>query len=284
MTVLEVIQRTTDFLAQKGVDSPRLQIELMLAHVLRMPRLKLYLDFQRPLADGELEQLRGLVKRRSQREPLQYVLGTTSFCGLEIKCAPAALIPRPETELLAEHAWKFLSTITPPPATALDIGAGTGCLGIAIAAHAPETRLVAVDVSADAMALARENAARHTLSERIDFRLGDAFAVIQPGELFDLIVSNPPYIPDAEITTLDPEVRDHEPRLALAGGVDGLDFFRRIAAEAPRCLKPGGKLMVEFCDGQAPALKILLENEKWVVEQIIDDYSQRPRILVARPQ
>jgi release factor glutamine methyltransferase len=284
MTVLEVIQRSTEFLRGKGVENPRLQIELMLAHVLAMPRLKLYLNFDRALTDAELTQLRDMTRRRAAREPLQYILGSTSFCGLEIKCAPAALIPRPETEILAERAWKFLSTLNPPPSTTLDLGTGTGCLAIAIAANAPQTGVVTVDVSPDALALALENVAAHQLGDRVELRHGDTFDALREDETFDLIVSNPPYIPDAEVAELQPEVRDFEPRLALAGGMDGLDFFRRIAATAPRFLKPHGALMVEFSDGQETALKNLFEGEKWIVAEIVEDYSPRPRILIARRQ
>ncbi len=284
MTVLEVIQRSTEFLRGKGVESPRLQIELMLAHVLAMPRLKLYLNFDRALDEPQLAQLRDMTRRRAAREPLQYILGTTSFCGLEIKCSPAALIPRPETEILAEQAWKFLSTLSSQPSTTLDIGTGTGCLAIAIAANAPQTRVATVDVSPEALGLARENVAANQLDERVELRHGDSFAALREGEMFDLIVSNPPYIPDAEVAELQPEVRDFEPRLALAGGADGLDFFRRIAATAPGFLKPHGALMVEFSDGQAAALEKLFADEKWIVAEIVEDYSPRPRILIARRQ
>ncbi|HMJ92081.1 MAG TPA: peptide chain release factor N(5)-glutamine methyltransferase [Candidatus Acidoferrum sp.] len=304
MTVLEVIQRSTEFLAQKNVESPRLQIELILSHVLKMPRLKLYLNFQRELSDVELATCREFVKRRSAREPLQYILGTWQFCGLEIKCSPAALIPRPETELLAERAAQFLSTLNAQPSTFLDIGTGTGCIAIALANKVESTRGVAVDVSNEALALAKENAARHNVSERIEFRqcapgifpglgFGETSTPHAPhsstrqdaeGTLFDLIVSNPPYIPSLEIADLQPEVREHEPRLALDGGADGLDVFRTIARDAKALLKPHGKFMGEFSDGQAPALKSLFESEKWIVDEIIDDYSARPRILIARPQ
>lgn len=282
MTVLEVIQRSSEFLQQRGVDSPRLQIELMLAHVLHLPRLKLYLNFERVLSEAELACLREMVKRRAAREPLQHILGSASFCGLEIKCSPAALIPRPETELLAERAWQFLSTLNSRPSTVLDLGTGTGCIAIALAVKAPDAVVHAVDVSDDALALAQENAAANQVAERIVFHQGDAFAAVPESVTFDLIVSNPPYIPSPEIHSLQPEVRDFDPKLALDGGVDGLDFYRRMAREAPRFLKPHGKLMLEFGDGQAGALKNIFSSEKWIVDEIIADYSARPRILMAR--
>lgn len=283
VTVLEVIQRSAEFLQNKGVESPRLQIELMLGQVLNVPRLKLYLNFDRALAEAELVRLREMVKRRGVREPLQHILGTTSFCGLEIKCSRAALIPRPETELLAERAWQFLAARPEPASTVLDLGTGTGCLAFAVAAHAPAARLHLVDLSPEALALAKENAVLNQLMHRCEFHQGDGFAALPVGLRFDLIISNPPYIASEEISSLSPEVRDFDPRLALDGGGDGLDFYRRLAREAGAWLQPPGQLMLEFGDGQAPALEKIFSDEKWVVEEIVSDYSPRPRILIARP-
>ena len=323
MTVLEAIQKSTGFLGKKNVESPRLQAELLLAHLLKMPRMKLYLNFERVLTTAETDALRELVKRRGQREPLQHITGSTSFCGFEIAVSGQALVPRPETELLAELGWKFLNQLSEgrvpqvPNQTdgdswnsslrALDFGTGTGCIAIALAAKCPNANIAALDISTDALALAKANAARNQVAERIEFLLGDGFAALQSegrvprvpdsnSEIkigdswnsslrkwgFDLIVSNPPYIPSAEIATLDPEVRDFDPRLALDGGTDGLDFYRRLAAEAKPFLKPDGKIMLEFGDGQADAIKRVFENEKWIVEAVKEDYSQRARILIAR--
>ena len=283
MTVLEVIQRSAEFLQNKGVESPRLQIELMLGQVLNVPRLKLYLNFDRALTEAELTRLREMVKRRGAREPLQHILGTTSFCGLEIKCSRAALIPRPETELLAERAWQLLAERPDQALTVLDLGTGTGCIAIAVAAHAPKARLHLVDVSPEALAGARENAALNRCMDRFEFHQGDGFTALPAGLRFDLILSNPPYIASEEIASLSPEVRDFDPRLALDGGGDGLDFYRRIAREAGAWLEPQGKLMLEFGDGQVPALEKIFSDEKWIVEEIVSDYSPRPRILIARP-
>ena len=281
MTVLEVIQRSTEFLAKRDVESPRLQAELLLAHLLALPRMKLYLNFERALSPAETDSMRDLVKRRGTREPLQHIVGSVSFCGLELAVNRSVLIPRPETELLAESGWKFLASAG-EAASALDLGTGSGCLAIALAAKCPAARVVATDISPEALAVAQANAARHGVAERIDFRAGDGFAAVLAEARFDLIVSNPPYIATAEIATLEAEVRDHDPRLALDGGADGLDFYRRIAAEAGAFLKPGGKLMLEFGDGQAGALTSLFTGGKWIVEAVKDDYSQRSRILVTR--
>ncbi len=281
MTVLEAIQKSTEFLAKKGVESPRLQIELLLAHLLKMPRMKLYLSFERALTPAETDALRELVKRRGQREPLQHITSSVSFCGLEITVNRQALVPRPETELLAEAGWQFLSTLNPQPSTVLDFGTGTGCIAIVLAVKCPQAIITALDVSAEALALARENAARHNVAEQIRFLPGDGFTTFPTDAIFDLMISNPPYIPSAEIATLQPEVRDFDPRAALDGGVDGLDFYRRLAREAKAFLKPDGKIMLEFGDGQAGAIRELFEAEKWIVEAVKEDYSHRARILIA---
>lgn len=289
MTVLEVIQRSTEFLAKKGVDSPRLQTELLLAQVLKLPRMQLYLNFERLLKEPELAQVRELIKRRGQREPLQHIVGTTSFCGLELTTNRSALIPRPETELLAELGWKHVQGLAAapphdPPFTVLDFGSGSGCLAIAVASHCPEARVVGLDVSLEALALARQNAQARGVQDRIDFRQSAGLAALAGNETFDLILSNPPYIPSGEIDQLEPEVRDHDPRLALDGGPDGLGFYRLLAAGARGFLRPHGRLMLELGDGQAEQVRQLLEAEKWIVERIIEDYTQRPRILIANGQ
>jgi release factor glutamine methyltransferase len=268
----------------------------------------LYLNFDRALTIVETDAMREFIKRRAAREPLQHIVGSTSFCGHEILVNKNVLVPRPETEMLAELGWQWLEkprtsnlehpTSNFPDAAVLDFCTGSGCIAIVIATKCPNAKIVATDVSADALALAKENAAKNKAAERIEFLQGDGFAALnadregcrvgdpnlgtarRPSQ-FDLIVSNPPYIASAEIETLDPEVRDFDPRLALDGGVDGLDFYRKIAAGAKSFLKPDGKLMLEFGDGQADAIKKIFEDEKWIVEAVKDDYSQRARILIA---
>jgi release factor glutamine methyltransferase len=280
--VLEVIQKSSEFLAKKGVDSPRLQTELLLAHQLKLPRMKLYLNFERVLSPTDLDTLRASVMRRAQREPLQHIIGSTSFCGLEMLVNKHVLIPRPETELLAELAWQFLSTLNPQPSTCLDFGTGSGCITIAIAAKCPTTRLVALDVSVDATTVAKQNATANGVIDRIEFRCGDGFATLNGTDKFDLIVSNPPYIASEEIATLEMEVRDFDPRGALDGGADGLDFYRRLASEAGAFLKPGGKIMIEFGEGQAAAISEIFAARQWTVESVHQDYTKRERMLVAR--
>ena len=165
---------------------------------------------------------------------------------------------------------------------ALDFGTGSGCIAIAIAVKCPAARVVATDVSAEALAIAGQNAARNGVADRIEFHCGDGFNAISSGAQFDLIVSNPPYIPSAEITTLQPEVRDFDPNGALDGGADGLDFYRMLAEKAGAFLKPEGRIMLEFGDGQADDVKRLFESQKWVVESVREDYTRRQRILTAR--
>jgi release factor glutamine methyltransferase len=284
VTVLEVIRRGTGFLEKKGVDSPRLQVELLLAHIRRVPRLKLYLDFERELSVAEEQEMRELLKRRARREPLQYLLGTVSFCGLELVVNRDVLVPRPETESLAERAWEFLNLLPAPsasPRTWLDCGTGSGCLAVALAVKSTAARGLALDISEAALAVARENAARHQVAGRVRFVQSDGFANVPRGPGFDLIVANPPYIPGGEIAGLAPEVRDHEPRVALDGGVDGLDFFRRLAGEAPAFLAAGGRLLVEFSDGQERSLPGLFAAPVWTIQEIAPDLGGRPRIMVA---
>jgi len=323
VTVLEAIQKSTEFLAKKGVESSRLQTELLLAHLLKLPRMKLYLNFERVLTAAETEAVREFVRRRGQREPLQHIIGSTSFCGLEIVVNRHALVPRPETELLAESGWQFLLERRSPTRrdggfsehvgsetgapTALDLGTGTGCIAIALAVKCPDAKITATDISAEALALAEENAVKNNAAGRIELLQGDGFSALmsegrvtqapEPNAVavngdsqsssfrrmgFDLIISNPPYIPSADIAALEPEVRDYDPRCALDGGADGMDFYRLIASRAAAFLKPGGKIMLELGDGRAEAVRRIFENEKWIVEAVKEDYSQRPRILIAR--
>jgi release factor glutamine methyltransferase len=280
MMVLEAITKGAEFLERKGIDSPRLQAELLLAHILKLPRLRLYLEFARPLTKEQSDALRELLVERSNRKPLQHLTGETSFCGCPIAVSPAVLIPRPETESLAEEAWKFLNNLK-RASNFLDVGTGSGCIPIAIAAHAKETRGTAVDISEKALAVARANVEKNKFSERIELRKSDLFSEIASDEKFDLIVSNPPYIPSAEIETLQPEVRDHDPRLALDGGDDGLTIYQRLAREAIIHLNPEGRLMFEFGDGQAESLRSFFTEAGWKVHAILRDLSQRERIFVA---
>lgn len=259
-----------------------MQVELLLAHLLKLRRMDLYLNFERTLTSKELDDLREWVTRRGQREPLQHIIGSTCFWGLEISVNKNVLVPRPETELLAEMGWQFLNAAGSGSLRALDFGTGSGCLAITLAVKCPTVEVVALDVSKEALAVAKENAALNKIDSRIQFIESDGFAALSKEQRFDLIVSNPPYIPSEEIATLDPEVRDHDPRLALDGGSDGLDFYRRLALEAADYLKPTGRLMLELGAGQAAAVQDFFSAQKWIVEAVKADYNGHQRVLAAR--
>lgn len=284
-SVLETLERHTALLAERGVESPRLQSELLLAAALGLPRLNLYLDLNQPLSDEVLDRTEQTVRRRANREPFQQIVGSTSFCGLDLAVRPNVFIPRPETELLAERALNVLKAMRrtgTEPARVLDFGTGTGCLAIYLAANSARADLVAMDQSEAALDLARGNAARHGLTDRIRFCLGNTPAALPPGDQFNLVVSNPPYIPTAEIPTLAPEVRDFDPPAALDGGPDGLDCYRMLADTLPGILAPDGYWLAEFGDGQAESLTELLGCRGWFVEGLWPDYSGRLRMFQTR--
>jgi release factor glutamine methyltransferase len=274
MTVLELLERTTKYFADHGVASPRLTIELMLAEMLRKTRMQLYLEFDQEVPQSVLDQLRPLVKRRGEGEPLEYVLGVTTFAGHRIAVTPDVLIPRPETEILLEEAIK---RIDPAGAPVLDVGTGTGILALALARKFPELEIVAVDVSPAALAVAQKNAEG---LGKIRFLESDLMENPALPERFQMIVANLPYIPTGQIDQLQREVR-REPRLALDGGADGLDLVRRLITQSAgrtRCL------LLELGDGQAGETKTLCLQAGYALIGILPDFTQRERILVAETQ
>jgi release factor glutamine methyltransferase len=250
-TVLKLLRWTADYFAGRDIDSPRLDAELLLAETLRLDRVGLYLNFERPLQADELAVYREQVRRRAGREPLAYILGETEFWSLPLKVTPAVLIPRPDTELLVEQALARVDGA----ARVLDVGTGSGALAIALAHERPAWVVTAIDLSAAALAVAADNARVNGVAERIDFVEGDLAAL--PEGPFDLIVANPPYIPHGDLATLMPEVRDFEPHLALDGGRDGLNAYRSLACQADAVLGPGGWLLVEVGIDQAPVVQEL---------------------------
>jgi release factor glutamine methyltransferase len=227
MTLLELLDRTTAFFTQKGIESPRLQVEWLVAHVLQKKRMTLYVEFERPMAAAELDQLRPLVKRRAEGEPLQHILGETEFFGLNLKCSPAALIPRPESEVLIE---KVLDTLEKEsPGTLVDVGTGTGCLALTCATHLPAWKIIGTDISADALALARENNQLHP-ELKVEWQQGSLLSSLDTPP--DVIVANLPYLNEAEMSSLQKEVT-YDPALALDGGADGLDLIRDLCQSIP---------------------------------------------------
>lgn len=286
-TSLDLINWTKAFFERKGLESPRLEAELLLADVLGCARIKLYTDFERPVPEAQLAKFRECVRRRAEaREPLQYILGHTEFLDLKLKVTPAVLIPRPETEELAEWAIGALKLLPGDEALALDIGTGSGCLAVAIASKVPRAKVLAVDVSAAALDVARENAANAGVGERVSFVAGDVFAGLPDGSrgAFDLLVANPPYIDPALKETLAPEVREHEPAGALFAGDKGLAVLKTIVAGASAWLKPGGKLGLELSPEQAGTMKALLEAAGFAAVEIRKDARGLERFaLAARP-
>jgi len=255
-TTLKILTWTKEYLAGKGVENARLEAEWLLCEVLALNRMGLYLNFDKPLQDAELVSFRSMVARRAKREPLQHILGTQEFMGLEFRTTAAALIPRHDTEVLVAEALR----VFPSARSLLDIGSGSGCVAIAIAQHLPEATVISVDISPEAIELARRNS---VLNEaQVDFRQGSLFEPVQ-GEVFDLIVSNPPYISAANFEKLQPEVRDFEPMIALAGGTDGLDFYRQIIPLAPDHLTLGGWLLLEVGAGQSEEVTEIFANNRF---------------------
>ncbi len=286
MTVREAIEFGEQELAAVGIESAALDAQLLLGHLLDIPHLELWLRQSDPLSAAQAGKFSQLLERRRRREPLQHITGWTSFLDLTLHVGPDVLIPRPETEILAQKAIEFLKSRT-PPVSVLDWGTGSGCLALSIARALPRVKVTALDASPDALRIARANAIAHRLADSIRFvegqgleGLGAALGAGVPVSPFDAIVSNPPYIPTTEIGQLQPEVRDHDPRLALDGGPDGLDCFRELARIARPWLKPGGRLLVEFGDGQGPALTRLFAELGWESIGIEKDLSGRERILI----
>ena len=247
----------------------------MVAHVLKRKRLELYIEFEREIGEPALGTLRDLVKRRAAGEPLQYVLGTASFYGLEFAVDKRVLVPRPETELLVDHVVKNGAAAR----TVVDLGTGSGAIAVTLAKKLPGARVSAVDLSPDALEVARANAATHGAS--VEFLQGDLLAPLPAEARFDWIVSNPPYIPAGAIASLAREIRDHEPRTALDGGADGLDVLRRIAAEAKARLAPDGRVAVEIGAGQGTDVERIFLDNGFRVEKMIADWQGHPRVLVA---
>jgi release factor glutamine methyltransferase len=277
-TVLEVITATADYFAKNKVESPRTNIEHLLAHVLGKRRMDLYLEFDRPLSEKELGPLRELVRRRADGEPLQHLLGTAEFLGLNLLCDKRALIPRNETEQLGELllAEAKSDTCAWRSGRIVDVGTGSGCIALALAFALPEAQVTALDLSDDALALARENAARTGLAERVTIGKSDLLSEV-PGP-FDLLVANLPYIPSAEIPTLQREVL-RDPMAALDGGPDGLVLVRRLLEQAKTKLAPNARIALELAQDQPSRLAAELSADTFHETKTMKDYSGRERYL-----
>lgn len=278
-TIKELLTWTTQYLAGKGIESPRLDSQILLAHVLKCPRIELIArSLEEPKVD-ERTRFRELVKRRVDGWPVAYLTGEKEFYLLRFAVSPAVLVPRPDTETLVLAALHELKRF--PEADVLELGVGSGCIAVSLAVNAAKIRVTAVDVSPDALEMARRNAQTHQVADRISLHRGDLFGPIPPSRKFDLIVSNPPYVATADIDTLSADVKDHEPRLALDGGPDGLTFYRRIALESPSRLNPGGTVIVEIGEGQESAVERLF-TEVGMTTTTRKDAAGRIRVVVAK--
>jgi release factor glutamine methyltransferase len=278
MRILDVINKTTPFFEKHGVDSPRLTIELLLAHVLQKKRMQLYLEFERVLDAATLEKLRPLVRRRADGEPVQYIIGETEFHGLKFAVDRRVLIPRPETELLVE------TVATRNPKSLVDVGTGSGCIAISLAKLLPTAEIFAVDASAEALAVAQANAGRHGVEKNVRFFEGDLLSTLPDSLQVEAIVSNPPYIASGDWAGLPKEVRDFEPVQALTAGVDGLEIIRRLVTTARRVLSPTGFLALEIGAGQRAAVAELFDREQFVVCDVVKDLQGHERVIVAQPR
>lgn len=278
MYVREALAQATFQLENHGVESPRLDAELLLAHVLSVNRAALFAWPERRLTLKELTGYRDLVARRAAREPLAYILGYREFFGLDFEVGPDVLIPRPETELLVEQALR-LARVRPSPVWIADVGAGSGAIAVALAVHLPEATIFALDRSPAALAVTARNAGRHGVSERVHPRLGD---LLEPlSETLDLIVANLPYVTTAEWENLPPEIRDHEPRSALDGGPDGLTFIRRLLETAAPHLRPGGAILMEIGAGQGQTvLDLAVRHFPQARVQLVQDYAALDRVVI----
>jgi len=287
MTVFEILNWSAHYLKDHRVENPRLNAELLLAHTLSLSREGLYVRLQNLIRKEEKETVEGLIKRRISGEPLQYILGHQEFWSIDFQVDSRALIPRPETELLVEQALLILSEnpFNRPPFV-LEIGTGSGAVAIALAKEAKDIFMVASDISRDALRLAKENAASSGFLHQLKFvngNLFDPFRLLREREPFDLILSNPPYIPFPEIEGLDKEVRDYEPIIALDGGEDGLTFYRDIISQAPLYLKKGGWLLLEIGQAQGGKVSELIDKRgDFSMPQLLKDLSGLERMVKAQ--
>lgn len=280
-TVGRLLTWTTDWLASRGSESPRLDAEVLLAHVRGCPRIALYTAFDTPVADAERSRFRELVKRRGEGEPVAYLVGSKEFFSLPFAVNKGVLVPRPETEGLVVRTLDLCKALTAP--RIIDVGTGSGAIAVTLAKHLPHAVVVATDISPEALAVARDNAARHGVAERIRFVECDLMAAAEAAGPWDVIVSNPPYVREDEFESLPRDVRLHEPRTALVSGPTGVEVVARLAAAAAESLAPGGWLLVEIGPAVAAAAEAVLDAQAGLVrEPTLPDIAELPRIVQAR--
>ena len=281
-TVQRILEWTTGFLRQKGIESPRLEAELLLAHARNCPRIRLYTDFNTPLCDAQRSAMRELVTRRSKREPIAYLVGHREFYGRSFEVSPSVLIPRPETETLVDVCLELI----PPnqPLQLLEVGVGSGCISVTLARQRPAIQLTATEISPDALQIAALNAAKHDVANRISLIQGDTLLPLLQSDSptrFDGLVSNPPYVCDHERGQLQPEVDLHEPPAALYAGPDGLKVVRSILQQAPQILNPNAFIALELDPQQCSTVCTLLQQAGFSNCRIHQDSAGRDRIVQA---
>ena len=295
-TIKTTLEWTRGYLERKGDEHPRLSTEWLLSDVVGLSRVELYTNFDKPLTPDELARLHTAIERRAAGEPLQYVTGEMPFRHIVLTCAPGVLIPRPETEVLVDECLAALDTVAssvagmgegkePPQLQVLEVGCGTGCIALSIASERPGTHVTTTDISPAAVELATRNRDALGLADTVDIVECDLASKVAESIMgsFDLLVSNPPYIPTSVLAEQVPaEVKDHEPTLALDGGPDGLDVFRRLLKLAPCALRPGGTMCVELFEGSLDAAAELARAQGgWSDIRVVEDLTHRPRVLVA---
>jgi len=280
-TVARVLDWTVAHLKTRGSDTPRLDAEILLAYARNCERIKLYTQFAEPLSPPQRSTMRDLVKRRAAAEPVAYLVKHREFFSLDFQLTPDVLIPRPDTETLVVELLE--RSKSNPTARILDVGTGSGCIAVTAAVHCPNADVTATDISEKALIVAHGNAEQHCVEGRIRFLHGDLLAALPMGEHFDFIVSNPPYIREDEYPTLQPEVRLHEPKLALVAGADGLSVVRRLIEQAAGFLVSGGALLLEIAHEQAQPVRELLQSaDRFTEIELVNDLSGQPRVACAR--
>ena len=283
--IRDLLKVTSDYLRKKEIENPRLNAEVLMAHQLSVERISLYLNFDQPLTDKEVSGYRSLIRRRLKREPLQYITGTQEFWSLDFFVNQEVLIPRPETEIVVDQVINFAKSSARPEdhdLKILDLGTGSGAISVALAKELPRALVWATDISEGALSMARRNATKHGVSDRIEFLQGDLWEpLMNRGVIFDIVVSNPPYVSSKEYDDLPPEIRDYEPRVALNGREGGMYYLNKIIKGAYDFINPGGLLILEMAPDQTQkALTIMDQTAAYGEKARIKDYSHRYRVVV----
>ena len=281
-TIAETLKLASKQLREASVANDLLDAQTLLAEALGKDRTYLIVNFNEQLSDELLAGYQRLIARRASGEPLQYITGHQEFFGLEFEVTPAVLIPRPETELIVEEVIRLVDVHKIAKPVIVDVGTGSGCIAIALARELEDAKVTAVDISETALEIARRNAAKHELADRVRFVNSDLLAAFPEIQFADFILSNPPYVAVHELPTLQREVRDWEPHTALTDNADGLSFYRRLLADAPARLKPGGYLICELGFGQSAAVSAMADSQMWSEVRLLDDLQSIPRTLVLR--